>query len=388
MQSILQEVRTDTTWKQIAPLLEEAMLRLGQTDRDALVLRYFEGRSFNEVGTALGASEAAAKKSVNRALEKLHRYFSIHGVSSTTAIIAGELSINSVQAAPAAIAETVTALAIAKGATATASTLTIMKGVLKIMAWTKVKTAVVIGFGVLIALGTTTATVNEIQKYWAYRWQVLPFNRRVLDQAPPLVKIVSSKLRPYGGLHISGNKMLGLSLPAFEVLVDAYNFSLYRRVILTTDLPPDTFYDFIASLPSGNNEALQQEIKRRFGIVAKREMIETNVLLLKVRYQNSLGLKPSTTLGSRQSIAQDEYTCVNLPVSYLADYLETIIGTPVLDQTSLTGNFDIDLKWDVQRGEKGEQLPGPLKQALIDELGLELVPGNEPIEMLVVEKAD
>jgi uncharacterized protein (TIGR03435 family) len=263
-----------------------------------------------------------------------------------------------------------------------------MNGALKIMAWTKVKTAVVVGFGVLIALGTTTLTVNEIQKHWAYRWQVLPFNRYVLDQAPPLVKIVPSKLRPYGGLHTSGNKMLGLSLPAFEVLVDAYNFSLYRRVILTTNLPSDKFYDFIASLPSGNDEALQQEIKRRFGVVAKREMIATNVLLLKVRDQNSLGFKPSTKPGSRQSIAQDEYTCVDLPVSYLADYLETIIGTPVLDRTDLTGSFDIDLKWDAQLDQKGEQLPGPLKQALTDELGLELVPGNEPIEMLVVEKAE
>src|ERR1700733_11714401 len=60
MQSILDEAGTDAAWKQMSPLLEEAMLRLGQTDRDALVLRFFEGRSLNEVGAALGASEEAA----------------------------------------------------------------------------------------------------------------------------------------------------------------------------------------------------------------------------------------------------------------------------------------------------------------------------------------
>ncbi len=100
MQSTLDEAGTDAVWKQMSPLLEEAMLRLGQTDRDALVLRFFEGRSLNEVGAALGASEDAAKKRVNRALEKLRKFFSKRGIASTTAIFTGAISANSVQAAP------------------------------------------------------------------------------------------------------------------------------------------------------------------------------------------------------------------------------------------------------------------------------------------------
>ena len=63
MQSTLDEAGTDAAWKQMSPLLEEAMLRLGQTDRDALVLRFFEGRSLNEVGAALGASEDVPPRS-------------------------------------------------------------------------------------------------------------------------------------------------------------------------------------------------------------------------------------------------------------------------------------------------------------------------------------
>src|SRR5213596_572830 len=34
--------KPDSVWKQIAPLLEEAMSHLGQTDRDAVVLRFME----------------------------------------------------------------------------------------------------------------------------------------------------------------------------------------------------------------------------------------------------------------------------------------------------------------------------------------------------------
>ena len=129
----------EETWNQIAPLLDGAMEQLGQKDHDALVLRFFEDRNFAEVGAALGTSEDAAKMRVNRALEKLRKFFTKRGVSSTTAIIAGAISANSVQAAPVALAKTVTAMAIAKGAAASGSTLTLIKGALKIMAWTKVK---------------------------------------------------------------------------------------------------------------------------------------------------------------------------------------------------------------------------------------------------------
>jgi RNA polymerase sigma factor (sigma-70 family) len=167
MQSILNEAepQPDETWQQIAPLLDGAMGQLGQKDHDALVLRFFENRSFAEVGTALGASEDAAKMRVNRALEKLHRYFSKRGISSTTAIIAGAVSANSVQAAPVALAKSVTALALAKGAAASSSTVTLIKGALKIVAWTKAKTAVVVGVAALLTVGTTTVIIHEYRNH-------------------------------------------------------------------------------------------------------------------------------------------------------------------------------------------------------------------------------
>ena len=151
MQSTLNE--TTPAWERLSPLLDEAMARLGKTDRDALVLRFFEGRSLQEVGTMLGASEEAAKKRVNRATEKLQRYFSRRGVSSTTAIITGAISANSVQAAPVALAKSVTAAAMAKGAAASGSTLTLIKGAMKLMVWSNVKTAVILGASVLFAAG-------------------------------------------------------------------------------------------------------------------------------------------------------------------------------------------------------------------------------------------
>ena len=147
------------TWNQIAPLLDGAMGELGQKDHDALVLRFFENKTFAEVGTAVGASEDAAKMRVNRALEKLRKFFTKRGVPLSSVAIAGTISANSVQAAPVALAKAVTAVAIAKGSIATASTLTLIKGAWKIMAWTKIKTAVVTAAAVLLAAASVTPYV-------------------------------------------------------------------------------------------------------------------------------------------------------------------------------------------------------------------------------------
>ena len=122
MQSTLDNDLAGGVWPELSPMLDEAMNRLGQTERDALLLRYFENRSLREVGSALGTNEECARKRVARGLEKLHAFFSKRGVSSTTAIIAGAISANSVQAVPAALAKTVTAAAVAKGASAGGST--------------------------------------------------------------------------------------------------------------------------------------------------------------------------------------------------------------------------------------------------------------------------
>jgi RNA polymerase sigma factor (sigma-70 family) len=164
MQSELQPSAPDLFWEQMSPLLDEALATLGETDRQAVLLRFFENKSLAEVGSHLGTGEDTARKRVARALEKLHRYFSKCGVSSTTAIIAGAISVNSVQGAPVALAKTVSAMAMAKGAAASGSTLTLINGALKIMAWTKAQTAIVAGTCVLLAAGTTTLIIQNANK--------------------------------------------------------------------------------------------------------------------------------------------------------------------------------------------------------------------------------
>ncbi|MBC8096066.1 MAG: sigma-70 family RNA polymerase sigma factor [Akkermansiaceae bacterium] len=154
MQNSLNENESDV-WPHIAPLLDAAMAGLNEAERHAVVLRFFDGKSMREVGAGLGASEDAAKVRVSRAVEKLRTYFIKRGVAVSAVALTTVISANSVQAAPAVLAHTITAVAMTKGIAASGSTLTLVKGALKVMAWTKMKTAVVVAVIVAGTAGTT-----------------------------------------------------------------------------------------------------------------------------------------------------------------------------------------------------------------------------------------
>lgn len=174
MQSSLNEPDAGSSpWPEISPLLDSAMAGLRDRDYSVIVLRFFERKDLRQVGAALGITENAAQKRVNYALEKMRRIFAKHGVKSTTGLIAAMMLTHSVQAAPGALAKSATTVAIAKGATATGSTLTITKGALKIMGWTKLKIAAVAGATVLLATagatGVYVASANVVlQKHSPY----------------------------------------------------------------------------------------------------------------------------------------------------------------------------------------------------------------------------
>ena len=147
-----------TSWKTIAPLLDSAMAQLGEKDHSAIVLRFFEGKDLKQVGAALGVSENAAKTRVCRATEKLRKFFRSRGITLSAAAIAGVIAENSVQAAPVGLSASVT-VAVVQGAAVTTSTLTLIKTTLRIMAWTKLKTGLVIGVITLLTAGTATLLI-------------------------------------------------------------------------------------------------------------------------------------------------------------------------------------------------------------------------------------
>jgi RNA polymerase sigma factor (sigma-70 family) len=207
MQSTLNEPANELAiWEQLAPLLDEAMASLGDADRNVLALRFFENKAAHEIAATLNLNEETVQKRAVRAVEKLRKFFLKRGIVLSAATLAGVVAANSVQAAPVTLAKSVAAVAIAKGAAASASTLTLIKGALKIMAWTKAKTAIVTGAVILLATGTTVITVKEIAKHSADdSWRIQPnFNSRILNQAPAQVKLFPQN---FCGLAAGENRM-------------------------------------------------------------------------------------------------------------------------------------------------------------------------------------
>ena len=164
MQADIFDAAPDPVWALISPYLDEALMCLGAKDRQTVLLHYFDKKSFAEVGALLGMSEVAARKRSDRALDKLRTFLSKRAVASTAAAIAMAIGANSVHAAPVGMAATISATAI-KGSAVAGSTLALVKGALELMAWAKAKTAIVVSAGVLLAAGTASVTVKEIEHY-------------------------------------------------------------------------------------------------------------------------------------------------------------------------------------------------------------------------------
>jgi RNA polymerase sigma factor (sigma-70 family) len=121
---------TSAGWTQIEPLLDEAMQSLDPMDRTALLLRYFENKSLREVGEALGASEDAAQKRVQRAIERLREFFFQRKVTVGATGLVAVISAHAIQAAPSGLAAVVaTGAVVASASTSTSAAVTITKAI-------------------------------------------------------------------------------------------------------------------------------------------------------------------------------------------------------------------------------------------------------------------
>jgi RNA polymerase sigma factor (sigma-70 family) len=143
IQSTMNEPEPEA-WTRVGPLLEEAMAQLNEKDRDAIVLRFFEGKALKEVGNALGATEDAAKMRVSRALDKLRDFFHRRGITLSAGALSAAIAENSIQAAPMGLATSVASAAagIVQGPALTASTLTLVRGTIHMMTSTKIGVAI------------------------------------------------------------------------------------------------------------------------------------------------------------------------------------------------------------------------------------------------------
>lgn len=131
-------------------VLDGVLAKLGTAGRDAIVLRFFEGNSFADVGRRLGISEEAAKKRVGRSLLHLRKLLRRRGLTFGPEGLGPALGAVAVRPAPATLA------AKASQAAVTGVSLSMAKGALTIMAWTKAKATVAAAAALLLIGGGAT----------------------------------------------------------------------------------------------------------------------------------------------------------------------------------------------------------------------------------------
>jgi RNA polymerase sigma factor (sigma-70 family) len=159
-----------------APMLDEAINELGEEDRTAILLRFFEQQDFRSVGQALGSKEDAARMRVTRALEKLQYFLKRRGVTTSAASLGVVLTANAVQAAPLGLAVTISTAAALAGTTiatnATAATI-------KTIAMTTLQKTLIVATVAAAALTAGTVT------YFMQQREANPLRSENQNPVPP-----------------------------------------------------------------------------------------------------------------------------------------------------------------------------------------------------------
>ena len=182
-------------FSQVAPLLDEAINELGEAERTAILLRFFEQQDFRAVGQALGSSEDAARMRVTRALDKLHKLLSHRGVTLSAAALGTALATEAVTAAPAGLAGSVAATVLAGAAAGGGITATLVK----LTTMTRVKMVVVSAFAVA---GLTTFVAIQHQAQDALRAQ----DKSLRQQSEELARQQAENERLAGLVQAGGSR--------------------------------------------------------------------------------------------------------------------------------------------------------------------------------------
>jgi RNA polymerase sigma factor (sigma-70 family) len=205
----MQESSTEASpdWEQLRPALDGAMGQLSVKDRNAVLLRFFEGQNFRKVGEALGISEDAAQKRVSRALENLRSVLGRRGISLPASALALMLATSTVQSAPVGAAISVASGSLA--GIATAGKFGLMQWIMSTLARPKVALIGIAAGGLLLggamvtrsawhpARGADFVTVDlsshytsELDKVWVPGFEAgnnlasLPHGRHEFEHVP------------------------------------------------------------------------------------------------------------------------------------------------------------------------------------------------------------
>jgi RNA polymerase sigma factor (sigma-70 family) len=286
----------DADWTHIEPLLDEAMQALGEPDRAAVLLRYFENKSLREVGQALGTNEDAARKRVSRAVERLREFLAKHGVAAGASGLAVLLSANAVHAAPAGLAATISASAV-PGGTALVTTATATKAIAMTAFQKTLLTATIAA-----ALG---AGIHEARQASTMRQQLQTLQQQQTPLTDQLTALKTENERLSNQLALAKdsqalsqaqlNELLKLRNQSTLAKTDSRELAkLKSKLAQPTGKVPDFFYN---SALAGAERAIRKDalarlsrMKQILNLSADQEQAISNLLTNNIQRQSQMAV--------------------------------------------------------------------------------------------------
>ncbi|HTZ19761.1 MAG TPA: sigma-70 family RNA polymerase sigma factor [Opitutaceae bacterium] len=145
----------DAEWEHLRPVLDAAMDELAESDRTAVLLRFFENRPFAQIGAVFQVSEDAARMRVDRALGRLRAQLAKRGITSTAVALSAALASHTIGAAPEGLATAITGTALANAAADVGSAI----------AWARIFTMTNVKIGIVstVVVAGMTMAIVELQ---------------------------------------------------------------------------------------------------------------------------------------------------------------------------------------------------------------------------------
>lgn len=348
------ESSAEPAWDELGPVIDQAMHELNQVERDAVLLRFFEKRQLSEVGERLGVSEEAARKRVDRALEKLHGLLAKRGVTSTSTALVLILGTHSIAAAPAGMAVGIAAAAIASSAAASGGTLTI----LKLMAMSKLKIGLI---GAVVAAGVATPLIIQNQsqaKLRAENQELRQQNAQLADQITPLTaenvrlsNLVAKATEFQSAQHNQSSDLLRLRGEVARLRQDANDPTRNRGTDGSADPEFKDAFEKLAQRATQLRQALEQHPERKIPelrFLADKDWLDAVARADKLENEDNFRQAMSSLRGqgkmafgmmlkkALQQYAQDHGDMLPTDMSQLQAYLNQPVDDSLLKRYQLT----------------------------------------------------
>lgn len=201
---------------------------------------------------------------------------------------------------------------------------------------------------------------------------------------PPLVQFTlrESADDSMVGASVSGKAATYVGYTPKQLISQAFGLR-GTATEFTADLP-DKRFDLITRRPSNSSQAYRQFLKASlsevFGVSIRQESRQSEVYVLQSPEEGEFKLEPTESTGGSSSNSNGTgYNFVNCSVSTALARFESRLGRPTVDESNITGNYDIVVKW-----EKGAS-PEKIAKSFTESTGLELTLKKRDVMFSIVE---